>query len=248
LRGVPCTLALVVAWIAVTDTSNKAEAATLSIVGGTVGGALPSNFNPAGWPSPNGVDDGSPITVFDSSNDEVGETGYGGLYVSPTSVTLRFTYLGKEAGNTNEAQIGFNNQVLFNTTNASVGDSVDVSFGAGDIAGDPGLVPFLFQTLSEYTGGVVKTAVNGGLINDPLSIAFSAVFGNTVYAFFGDGYGDHDFDDMTIAISVVPIPPALLMFASGLAGLGLLARRHARRGRADTVRVARWTPMAGSRT
>jgi hypothetical protein len=59
-------------------------------------------------------------------------------------------------------------------------------------------------------------------------MAFSDVFANafsalsTVYAFFDDGGAgpDHDYDDLAMRISVVPVPPALLLFSSGLAGLG----------------------------
>ena len=61
----------------------------------------------------------------------------------------------------------------------------------------------------------------------------------TAYAFFDDGGGgnpaDADFDDMVVritaverAIGQVPIPGALILFASGLLGLTALGRRRMR--------------------
>ena len=190
---------------------------------------LPGNFDPNvdGLPFPMVV--GDPITVFDTADPT------GGLEVTPSqNVTLRFTFVGKEAGNTNTAASSFvwnGSDVLFDTL-AAVGTSVTVTFSDLGIA--PALVPFLFETNGACCGNPGAYAANGGPISSGLAIAFSNVFstdmyGNafsTVYAFFGDGLGDKDFDDMVVEISAVPVPPALLLFGSGLTELGLLARRR----------------------
>jgi len=193
-------------------------------------GAPNGGFNPAGWTNPDGVGQGSPITYFDSS------TGGLGLKVSPTTnQTLRFTYLGKEAGYTNTSYIiGFNGDTLFNTGTSAYGDTKTVVFNGTITAG---LVPF------EFHASTGDSARNGGPISAGLRIAFSDIFANaysalgTVYAFFDDGGAgpDHDYDDLVMRISVVPVPPALLLFGSGLAGLGLLARRRRQKAAVNAI-------------
>lgn len=203
--------------------------ATLSIVGGSPS-VLPSNFDPIGWGSPNGVNDGSAITTFSALNADSG-----GLYVTPSNVSLRFTFVGREAGNTNSAAselVWTGAGTLFNNQSASIGGSVTKSFNLID-----GLVPLLFRTLGQVTGGATEDAINGGPIDGDLGLAFSLVFGqdkdgkpySTVYAFFGDGLGDKDWDDMVLeisAISNVPLPGALPLLFTALAALGFLRWRH----------------------
>ncbi len=81
-----------------------------------------------------------------------------------------------------------------------------------------------FYGLSAHGG---QEAENGS-IDNPLAIAFSAISadGKSVIALFGDGAGDHDYDDMAIRISVVPLPPALLLFGGALLGLAWLGRKR----------------------
>lgn len=186
------------------------NAATLSLVGGTDVN-LPGNFSEAPL-SLTGLQTGDTVTFFDSSN-----SASEGLALSgPT--TIRFEYLGKEAGYRNRAieLAGFG--VLFDTTTSALGSSVTVTLTPNA----NGLLPFKFSTSG---GGTPADAENGNITN-PLAIAFSAVTNNSVIALFGDGAGDHDFDDMAIRISVVPLPPALLLFAGALFGLGWVGRKR----------------------
>lgn len=190
----------------------SAHAATLSLVGGQSGVTLPGNFSGASHLPLTGLNAGvDQVTVFDSTNANQG------LTLSSTA-TIRFDYLGKEAGYLNKAieLAGFG--VLFSTNTSIAGVSTVTVQLSPDLNG---LLPFKFTT----SGGGGKEAANGN-IEDPLAIAFSQISadGKSVIALFGDGAGDHDFDDMAIRISVVPLPPALLMFAGALLGLGWLSR------------------------
>lgn len=186
------------------------NAATLSLVGGTDVN-LPGNFSEAPL-SLTSLQTGDTVTFFDSSN-----SASEGLALSGVT-TIRFEYLGKEAGYRNRAieLAGFG--VLFDTTTSVLGNSVTVTLTPNA----NGLLPFKFSTSG---GGTPADAENGNITN-PLAIAFSAVTNNSVIALFGDGAGDHDFDDMAIRISVVPLPPALLLFAGALFGLGWVGRNR----------------------
>jgi hypothetical protein len=189
---------------------SAANAATLSFVGGTSVN-LPGNFS-EGPLSQTGLQVGDTVTAFDSSN-----TSSEGLALSGTT-RVRFEYLGKEAGYTNRAIELGGLGILFNTNTASVGDSVTVTLSPNA----NGLLPFKFSTSG---GGTPADAENGNITN-PLAIAFSSITNNSVIALFGDGAGDHDFDDMAIRISVVPLPPALLLFGGALLGLGWVGRKR----------------------
>ena len=187
-----------------------ANAATLSLVGGT-NENLPGNFSEAPL-SLTGLQVGDAVTTFNSSN-----TALEGLALSGTT-TIRFEYLGKEAGYTNRAIELGGFGILFDTTTSGLGSSVTITLSPDA----NGLLPFKFSTSG---GGTPADAENGNITN-PLAIAFSAITNNSVIALFGDGAGDHDYDDMAIRISVVPLPPALLLFAGALFGLGWVGRKR----------------------
>lgn len=207
---------------------DQAAGATLSVVGGT-SQFLPATFNPGGS-TPGDIGAGSSIKVFNKQN-----ASSGGLYVNPAGpVTLRFTMVGTEASDPSAAfsKLSWWNTDLLFTNYSTAGTSVERTF---DTTSGDGLVPFIFLTLSGILP-LPRTAENGGPIHQSLAMAFSQVFAsdmagklfNTVYAFFDDAKGDRDFDDMVVEISVVPVPvpPALILFGSGLLTLGLLARRR----------------------
>jgi hypothetical protein len=70
--------------------------------------------------------------------------------------------------------------------------------------------------------------VNGGVSDlAALSISFGAVFNNgkSVYAFFGDGRGDRDYDDMVVRIDAVPLPASALLLLGAFGGLGAIRRK-----------------------
>ncbi len=192
-------------------TAASSMAASLSLVGGTNGVLLPANFSEAPL-ALTGLSTGDSVTVFNSSN-----SNNEGLALSGTT-QVRFEYLGKEAGYTNRAieLQGFG--ILFDTSVTPVGTSVTVTLSPDA----NGLLPFKFSTSG---GGTPADAENGNITN-PLAMAFSSITNNSVIALFGDGAGDHDFDDMAIRISVVPLPPALLLFGGALFGLGWISKQR----------------------
>ncbi len=194
--------------------SFTAHAATLSLIGGASDVILPANFSGVSHLSLTGLQAGvDKVTAFDSSHINQG------LTLSETA-TIRFDYLGKEAGYINKAieLAGFGE--LFSTDTAVAGvSSMTLTLSPGAF----NLLPFKFTT----SGGGGQEAVNGN-IDNPLAIAFSQISsdGKSVIALFGDGAGDHDYDDMAIRISVVPLPPALALFGGALLGLGWLGRKR----------------------
>ena len=208
---------------------SSAVAATFSLSSGGTAGTLPASFNPTGIAAINadGITVGTAITIFSGT----GNTG--GLLLSPnTDVSLTFTFMGKEAGYTNQLLTG--STVLLSNNAAPGTASGPIAFNAGT---NPGVVPFSF--LAVTPGNL--SAVNGGSIASGLQIAFAKISDSIFYAFFDDGGAgpDKDFDDMVVRITAsdvirtnqgsTPIPAALPLFATGLGGLGLLGWRRKKR-------------------
>jgi len=115
------------------------------------------------------------------------------------------------------------------------GDDVNIS-RIFDITHVDGGSVFAFQstnTPSEYSkldfifsGAGLK---DGGFIIDGIAAALTTqtfgVFPNSVFTITVDGtYKGTETGQWDISLSVVPIPPALLLFASALFGLGILGR------------------------
>ncbi len=182
---------------------SSARAMTLSLDAGGIVGAIPAVGFSLG--AETGLSAGDAITIFD------GSTGGAGLQLSsPANVV--FTFLGSEAEATNSFEVGGFGTV-FDQSNAT-GDSA-----AFDLVG--GLVSFLFNT-----SGVGGSAANGSPFGAGLSIAFAALDDGSFIALFGDGAGDSDRDDFAvkIAVSAVPLPPAVWLFISAILGLVSFAR------------------------
>ncbi|MCG8490755.1 MAG: hypothetical protein MI743_04000 [Sneathiellales bacterium] len=197
--------------IAALTAVGVAQAASLSLVGGSAG-VLPGNYDV----NATGLAAGDAITVFDSSNGP-GE----GLVLSEASA-IKFEFLGHEATFDNRAIETLGGTILSANSGFNIGDSVVVSLTPDLITG---LLPFKFTTSGGGSGP--KEAINGN-IDDPLTMAFvpEGNDGKVFIALFGDGFGDSDFDDLQVRISVVPLPPAMALFGGALLGLGWLSRRR----------------------
>jgi hypothetical protein len=184
-----------------------ASAAPVLSIDAGISTALPANYNPT--PAVPGVAVGTLVDVFNGTN--LGS----GLKLTGGPATLRITFLGKEAGDTDFAVLGGD---LFNNLSVA-GTFVDVSTAVVS-----GLLDFSFRNAS---AGVVAT--NGVSYGPGTQIAFLAQ-GSTFLAFFDDsGAGpDDDFDDMIVSIQVIPIPlpAAVWLILAGLGGLGLVSRRR----------------------
>jgi hypothetical protein len=186
--------------------SGVASAAILTIDGGTEI-TIPLNYT-----APPVV--GGTIFSFGAAADD-GSIG-GGLKVSgPVRVT--YTFLGKEAGATNSAFEVAGGLSLSN--NGAIGTSIAST-------NDGGFVDFFYQTIGLSTSPA--KIYNGGTSDlSELKIGFQLIDSDSAYAFFGDGRGDADYDDMTLRIDVapVPLPAGLLLMGTALAGLGAIRRK-----------------------
>ena len=211
--------ALAVVAIVVSSLSvGSARAATLNLLGIGTPGTLAGNFDPTGLAAMNldGVGVGTAITIFNG----LGNTG--GLSLS-ANTTVTFTFMGKEAGFTN--QLLFGNTVLFDNNVAPGTPSATLTVNAGSL-------PFLFRAPGNLD------ANDDGSIATGLQIAFVKVSDSVFYALFDDGGAgpDKDFDDMVVRIAAAPIatplPGALPLFAGGLGALGLLGWRRKRKAAA----------------
>lgn len=203
--------------------ATPAISASLSIVGG-VADTLPANFNPT--PS-TGASVGDAVTVFQAAADG-GAIG-GGLQIDPlgSGAMIRVTFLGKEAGAQNLASMDLigSTGVLNNKTSVA-GDFIDFADAGG-------FVDFLFRTTNaNETVGFNPAITNGGVSEfAPMSMSFGSIFTGSngrdaVLAFFGDGRGDNDFDDMVVSIQIIPLPAGILLMLTALGGLAFVGRRR----------------------
>ncbi len=205
--------------------ASAAAAATLTIVGGSAT-TLPASYNPACGGGCTTPAVGDPITAFSAAAD--GGLIGGGLSLD-SAASLKFTFIGKEAGAQN-AVFSIGGATLTNTGGFNTSFTVFQNVA--------GFVQFLFRTAEgglwddingNSVGNDILSINNGGTADfSGLSLAFSSIFngGKSVYAFFGDGRGDVDYDDMVVRIDVVPLPAAGLLMLGALGGLGLLRARR----------------------
>jgi len=186
--------------------ATAAGAATLSFSGSGTSGSIPADFsNHSGGQAPELVV-GAPITIFSASS-------VGGLVLSDPSM-VTYTYYGSEAAHVNTAvELAFG--TLFNNKTSSIGDTAS----AWD---DGSFVDFLFR---DITDGEEIANYDTASASAGLSIGFYVVDDYTVYALFGDGAGDSDYDDLVIKISAIPLPAGALLLLSGLGGIAVLRRR-----------------------
>ncbi|WP_148301819.1 VPLPA-CTERM sorting domain-containing protein [Sneathiella glossodoripedis] len=215
--------------------ASVANAGSLTVVGGADHSL--SGFDLSGT---TGLNNGDGVKLFDGDNDLVwlfppifaddgvpDTDGLNGLQLSGAPSTLRFTYLGSEAGDLNRAfYSGTSPATLLFDTSSGIGTFTDI------LIGTDGAVPFYFENEGGYSCAIIfcwenddEQANNEDGIDWHVSLAFYQESATSVIALFGDGSGDLDMDDMAMRISVVPLPPALLMFGAALIGLGWFRRR-----------------------
>jgi hypothetical protein len=161
-----------------------------------------------------------------------GSTGgfFGADIVQSGNAKLKFDFLGFEAGFANAfVSLNFGPQVFstetFAPSNNTHATSLNSPLQSFTINGVNGLLSFFFGT----PAGVVINGSNPGF--DSVNFFTSQRLDGTLVLWLDDsGAGpDTDYDDMVVRISEiseVPLPPALLLFGSGLLGMNWLRRRR----------------------
>jgi opacity protein-like surface antigen len=146
-----------------------------------------------------------------------------GLAVSgPAKIT--FTYLGFEAGNSNQAVSLGGGMGSFMNGVASVGDTISAVQAAA------GLIEFIFQTLNvPFVSAIANHGIATPASKD-FAIGYLIESATSAVVMFDDLFhGDRDFDDlgMRITVSPIPLPAGGLLLLGGLGALAFARRRRA---------------------
>lgn len=172
---------------------------------------LPGSFNPGGLAS--GLVPGSAITNFSGSF-----LGAGLTISGPARIT--FTFLGKEAGNTNTAVELVVDGMVQALDDLTPGKTITFTQMMA------GILQFQFNT---STGGSIINGQGGSGLGLDLAFGGLAPNGTSIIALFGDGGGnnDDDYDDYVLQIDVaaVPLPAGGLLLLGALGGIAALRRR-----------------------
>ena len=147
---------------------------------------------------------GVPIATYDANA--------GGLFVSQTDVN----HIGPGSG-TDLIQININSLALVSPGAAAV---VTLAFTTS-----------IFSSLTvDWDGGPASVVTPGTQVNIPLTfVGLGTHYLNINWAIAGATNARYSY---ALSISPVPLPPAVLLFLSALAGIGFLARR---RGKAQML-------------
>jgi hypothetical protein len=191
---------------------------------------------------------GAPVlNSTNGSNDVIHiQQGYfGGDLTSNGDYSITFTYLGKEAGFSNDFLFSIGNVQVFNTNSAVAGTSYTASLLG------PGLVPFEFKTNSGADSVINGSNEAFGASHPKFFVSFGTFVGNVftgsnalsgltgVIALDDNGGGnDKDYDDLVLRFDVTervnagpaaPEPGTWAMMMLGFAGVGLVAYRRKNR-------------------
>jgi len=208
---------------------NTPKAASIGLYGTSDLTIIPNDFD---LNSVTGLSSGAPVSAFYGDQTlSPGDGGYGtsgGLKLSGNS-TVTFTYLGMEAGYQNKFFLG--NDEIFKTRGSGASVENDTySFDYTD-DGQNGFLDFSFWSSNDFGSNTDNAVfVPNGAIPGAYTIGYALLTDLSVTILFGDGWGDSDFDDMavrmTITPSVIPLPPSVFLFGTALLGIGALARRR----------------------
>lgn len=209
--------------------ATSSLAATLSLVGtGGLDTVLATDFHLTGVASDYGLIAGTSAVKQYSTADGTA----GGLSVSGDT-RLTFTYLGAVASAENSAFSAGSGTLKNKGIGASaVGDVVSSYHTFDGGVGAENLVDFTYSTI--FTTPIVESGSISNVIgvtgkdgggSTGLSMTFFKVSDTSYLAFFGDGRGDSDMDDMVVLISAVPLPAGGLLLLSAFGGFAAFRRR-----------------------
>lgn len=199
--------------LSLTVASSAANALSFTLAGGETAGFLPPDFDLT--PDVLGVNALDPAVFANAVGSGLGVDG-------PANIT--FTYMGNDAGYDNTFEFVFGNTLFQNSLNL-VGDSVTLLQGSADSLLD-------FSFLSNGATALANGA--GAFGNASIAIVLLSTT-DALVLFNDDATVDADYDDMGIRMQLrpaeVPVPPAILLLLSGLAGLGVIGRRKSVAGK-----------------
>lgn len=183
-----------------------AGAQTLGASGG-VNGSLNADFNPSWWSE----------APFDLSQFDLDGLWQGASLLLSGPATLSFSFVGGEASYNNAFVLG--DQRIDSRTG---GAGSEWAFGESFTYAQASAGTVDFHFLSNGWG----TAFAGTSLRVGLLLAADQ---RSALLVFNDAFmGDRDFDDMVIHVAITPVPEpeTLLMWAAGLLGLGGWLRRR----------------------
>lgn len=204
--------------------ATSSFAATLSLVGGT-DTVLSADFSLGGVAADNGLVVGTTAVKTYSTADGTA----GGLALDGSS-TLSFTYLGSSAGAENTA-FAVGGSELNNKSSVAGVSSVSSTHIFDATPGAENLVDFVYSTIftnPAAIGSISNVSGISGYDGNGLSMTFFRESDTSFLAFFGDGRGDNDMDDMVVRIAAVPLPAGGLLLISAFGGFAAFRRRKSK--------------------
>lgn len=179
---------------------------------------LPSNFELNLWFQGTQFDDGLPGYVTSAAGSD---TSVLSSLATTGPTQLRWVLLGESADWTDTAVELTFGQIFSNKT-STIGDVVTTEWAGG-------ILDFNFCTdggLGYVLGCINNNGVATGY-SDNLYISISAIIDQRhAVFFFDDGYGDGDFADLVVGVSMVPLPSALPLMMVSLGALGFVSARR----------------------
>ena len=149
----------------------------------------------------------------------------------PTTLPVKLTYLGFEAGFTNAVtlQASVAGEEIFRTDQTPSGTPfIDVSvLNSGNFSD----LEFRVDDNSD-SDGLFNNGTFSLNSNNAVAVGFADMAGDVLQVGFNDTGTDADFDDLVFQAAVVPLPAAVWMFGAGLAAVGGSAYRRRRGERA----------------